>query len=240
MCKRCGKPTKKHAGRNTQYCSWACRYPDTTRPCEVCGTIFKPQPNSVGRFCSYACYGTSGIPASRLAAYQGPRRRAYALKRMCRNTMVIMRRHRVRMADYRQMVYGRSYRLVAAHDIECVVCGVTFFGKAMRYCSPCSVRRNRELKSRAKARRRAAKRGVTKSERFTATEIYERDGYRCHLCKRKVRRNVVVPHDLAPTIDHLIPIADGGMDTRRNVATAHFRCNWERKAGGTVQLRLVA
>jgi 5-methylcytosine-specific restriction endonuclease McrA len=39
------------------------------------------------------------------------------------------------------------------------------------------------------------------------------------------RKTEVVPHSLAPTIDHLIPLARGGGDTPANVATAHFICN---------------
>jgi len=51
-----------------------------------------------------------------------------------------------------------------------------------------------------------------------------------------------VPHPLAPTIDHLIPLADGGSDSPANVATAHFLCNstkGERHGGGGDQLTLI-
>jgi 5-methylcytosine-specific restriction endonuclease McrA len=44
---------------------------------------------------------------------------------------------------------------------------------------------------------------------------------------------------MAPTLDHLVPVSAGGVHTRANVATAHFRCNIQRQTGGTVQLRLV-
>jgi hypothetical protein len=223
VCKRCGKALPSKDTRN--YCSWACRYPDTTRPCEVCGAAFRPTPGSVGRFCSYACYGDS-------------RRKAFHVS-SAKRIKAWMWRYRVSSrAFYISLNGAPRTRLVLPHAIECPDCHSIFIGKWVRYCAECSIRRGREHKRRAKARRRAAKRGATESERYIATEIYQRDGYRCHLCKRKVRRNVVVPHDLAATIDHLIPISDGGTDTRRNVATAHFRCNWERNTGGMVQLRI--
>jgi hypothetical protein len=77
-------------------------------------------------------------------------------------------------------------------------------------------------------------------ETFTSEEIFERDRYRCHICKRKCRRRAaVVPDPLAPTIDHLIPLAKGGEHTRANVATACFQCNSVKgDRGGGEQLAL--
>jgi len=50
----------------------------------------------------------------------------------------------------------------------------------------------------------------------------------------------VVPHPKAPTIDHIVPLAQGGDDTRDNVQLAHFECNWrKRDAGESEQLRLI-
>ncbi|WP_410666040.1 HNH endonuclease [Amycolatopsis sp. lyj-84] len=47
----------------------------------------------------------------------------------------------------------------------------------------------------------------------------------CQLCGKKVRTDVVVPHPLAATIDHVIPLARGGRHEMSNVQTAHFLCN---------------
>lgn len=75
---------------------------------------------------------------------------------------------------------------------------------------------------------------------YRPVQIYERDGWRCHLCLGRIKRTAVVPHPLAPTIDHLIPIADGGPDAPSNVRAAHFLCNARRGTGGDVQLLLLA
>ncbi|MBF6368413.1 HNH endonuclease [Nocardia puris] len=70
--------------------------------------------------------------------------------------------------------------------------------------------------------------------------MFERDRWKCHLCKRKVRRSAVVPHPLAPTIDHVIPLSKGGTHEPANCATAHFRCNYtKRDCGGGEQLALL-
>jgi 5-methylcytosine-specific restriction endonuclease McrA len=55
--------------------------------------------------------------------------------------------------------------------------------------------------------------------------IYERDEWRCWLCGDAIPRDVVVPHDLAATVDHVTPISKGGLHTPLNVRAAHFICN---------------
>jgi 5-methylcytosine-specific restriction endonuclease McrA len=67
--------------------------------------------------------------------------------------------------------------------------------------------------------------------------VFERDGYRCHLCKRMTLRTAAVPHPRAPVIDHLIPLGPGA-DARHNVATACFLCNSMRRDVGPAQLIL--
>lgn len=72
------------------------------------------------------------------------------------------------------------------------------------------------------------------------SKIFERDGWRCQLCRKPVRRTAVVPHPLAPTLDHIVPLAAGGLHEPANVQTAHFICNSVRGAGGVAQLRAFA
>jgi 5-methylcytosine-specific restriction endonuclease McrA len=79
-------------------------------------------------------------------------------------------------------------------------------------------------------RRRARKRG-NGWEPVDVLAVFDRDGWRCHLCGRKVKPTEA-------SIDHLIPIADGGPHSYANVATAHLSCNIRRGRRGAVQLRL--
>lgn len=69
--------------------------------------------------------------------------------------------------------------------------------------------------------------------------IFERDGWRCHLCGKMTDRAKMHPHPMAPTIDHLVPKVDDGGNDAANLATAHSRCNSVRRQYGTVQLRLI-
>lgn len=87
-------------------------------------------------------------------------------------------------------------------------------------------------------RRRAAKRGGV-SEPYTTAEIAARDRFICRLCGKRVAMKQVVPHPKAPTVDHIVPVSEGGDDTRANVQLAHFVCNSVKGARGSQQLALI-
>lgn len=74
---------------------------------------------------------------------------------------------------------------------------------------------------------------------MTLAELGDRDGWRCHLCRRRVDRRLVSPHPMSGTFDHLIPVADGGTDAPVNLALAHRECNTRRGRRGAAQLQLV-
>ncbi|MDI9885916.1 HNH endonuclease signature motif containing protein [Streptomyces sp. HNM0645] len=77
------------------------------------------------------------------------------------------------------------------------------------------------------------------SEPYTLAEIAERDKGRCGLCGGRVAMKQKVPHPKAPTIDHVVPVSEGGDDTRANVQLAHFVCNSVKGPRGSQQLALI-
>jgi hypothetical protein len=90
----------------------------------------------------------------------------------------------------------------------CAGCGGSFvaLGLQHRYCSPvCGKRvwRRNGDRGDASARRRARKKGAFVA-RVVRMKIYERDGWRCQLCGKAVRRKAQVPHSLAPVLDHIV------------------------------------
>ena len=121
------------------------------------------------------------------------------------------------------------------NERRCGNCGKPFDWRGTQaFCSP-------ECKRRARMDRRQQRRAriyERPREFFTSLEIYERDGWTCQLCGKKTLRREGVPHPLAPTIDHIIPIARGGSHTRINVQCAHFQCNVRKHARPRGQLRL--
>jgi 5-methylcytosine-specific restriction endonuclease McrA len=133
-------------------------------------------------------------------------------------------------------------------EAVCGTCGETFLFVSTtnkpKFCSPRCLNRSpasRAAQKAAKRRRRARKRGAV-CVRYVPTDIFDRDGWRCQLCGRKVKRTAAVPDPLAPTIDHIIPLSAGGADAPANVQCAHFECNWrksDRTGPNGDQLRLL-
>lgn len=75
---------------------------------------------------------------------------------------------------------------------------------------------------------KARKRGAL-VEVFTRKEIFERDGWQCHICRTAIDPKVAYPHPLSASIDHVVPLVRGGTHSRSNVAAAHFTCNASKK-----------
>lgn len=87
--------------------------------------------------------------------------------------------------------------------------------------------RYRELVLEAQHRRRARKAGG-QVVKYNRTAIFERDDWMCWLCERPIERTLRFPHPFCATIDHVLPICQGGADSPDNVRAAHFRCNQRR------------
>lgn len=125
---------------------------------------------------------------------------------------------------------------------DCTVCGRLF---ATRYtihtCSPeCTDTKRRRDRLAARDRRRALQRDAFVEPVFRHL-VFERDGWRCHLCGGRIHRAAAVPHPKAATLDHVIPLAAGGTHEPLNCRAAHFLCNSRKgHAGGGEQLLLLA
>lgn len=66
---------------------------------------------------------------------------------------------------------------------------------------------------------------------ITWRALGRRHGWDCHLCGKPVLQKAGTAHEpWGGTVDHLIPIVDGGTHTWDNVALAHRRCNISRGA----------
>ena len=52
-------------------------------------------------------------------------------------------------------------------------------------------------------------------------KIFERDGYKCHYCKKQLTR-------FSATLDHIQPVSKGGDNSYANLITACLHCNSER------------
>jgi 5-methylcytosine-specific restriction endonuclease McrA len=124
----------------------------------------------------------------------------------------------------------------------CKKCGTDFpasAGAGKRYCEPCADANHKAATKAHQGRRRAVERDSS-SEQFFNHEIFERDGWKCGICRKRVNRRLKYPHLGSATLDHVLPVSLGGAHTRANVQLAHWGCNHRKNnRGGGEQLALV-
>lgn len=122
--------------------------------------------------------------------------------------------------------------------VSCKVCGSparrTLCGSAE--CNAENDRRKARERRRLKpASHVAAKRQSDRTRRmrkrnnlvvkYNHIEIAERDRWRCSLCGKRIDAKARHPEPLALTMDHIIPVSQGGDDAPYNVRACHSVCN---------------
>lgn len=79
--------------------------------------------------------------------------------------------------------------------------------------------------TKARHKRRALKLANT-VENFSPTEIFERDGYICQICKIKTRPDIKSQyHPKRPELDHITPLSRGGEHSKLNCQCLCRTCN---------------
>lgn len=79
------------------------------------------------------------------------------------------------------------------------------------------------LKGAAKAAKRRCRMRLVTAETVDLQRIVARDRMRCHICRKKVRKDEL-------HFDHVIPIAAGGTHEEANIAVSHATCNLKKHA----------
>jgi 5-methylcytosine-specific restriction endonuclease McrA len=191
--------------RNRQ--AWQRRKLRDAKParCRQCNKEFTAWSKDDPAYCSRVCYQQSQTPASCPIPWK-----------TCRCGAVYVNHRRAHCPPP-----PPAPRIMAL----CGYCdGVMEAYPYQRYCSRACRRRF------DKDRRRALVRGAF-VETVDRAKVYERDGWRCQVCGDCVPQDADVPHPLAATVDHVVPLAGGGEHSYANVQLAHFICN-SRKSDG--------
>ena len=71
---------------------------------------------------------------------------------------------------------------------------------------------------------RALKR-TTKIEPINEKIVFMRDGWVCQHCKKRADKRFKHPNPMCASLDHIIPLSEGGTHTYANVQLAHLGCN---------------
>lgn len=206
-----------------------------TCTCETCARLFTwAGASRPAAYCSEMCRPSIAHPTSR--PRQPLRTVACAVCSVAFRTNRIQEHCSPACAMVGKRRYDRAYNARRPKPARSCACGSPLNGRRLK-CDTCRLTRS-QVRRLDKRRRRALKLGVP-TERYTLAEIAQRDQRMCQLCRKRVAMTKVVPHPKAPTIDHVVPLAEGGNDLRSNVQLAHFLCNCTKSHRGTQQLALI-
>lgn len=178
------------------------------------------------KYCSHECSYDARFGADRPRdQYSGltkaERDALVASRRQCdaRRKRADARRHRAMRRAERAKAGTRGSGVMCAG--RCIRCGEPFVRRCTTPTGHCSKRcYQRDRHAARRALRRSP--GASTVSRW---QIFERDGWACHICGGPVARDATVPDPAAPTLDHVVPIARGGDHSEGNLKTAHFYCN---------------
>lgn len=120
--------------------------------------------------------------------------------------------------------------------VECKECGAIFSTTKPNavYCSPdCGRRSANRSSSRRKDRRIAKNKRIDRG--ITAMSLYTRDNGVCWICggmcdpnDKQTINGTIICGNMYPSVDHIVPVCEGGEDSWENVRLAHRICNTRR------------
>ena len=188
-----------------------------TIKCETCGHVFEHSMVSIRHgavtICPACVERKKKEQQERIAAEKAER------ERISKENRERKRRDQERERDARK------------RTAVCPECGISFITYKPRAvcCSPeCSKRRanSRHDKRIAKDKR---------IDKITVKELYKKDAGICWICGGKcnlddyiTRDGTIICGDNYPSIDHIVPVCEGGADAWNNVRLAHRGCNLAR------------
>lgn len=196
--------------------------------CKGCGAIIFNAPTGRTRlWCKKSC-------ASKFYRRSAREPRAVSCE-VCGSAFDVGKRKRYCSADCsvegnrRRALRTAELARVSRPETKLIVCG--WCGDALEVSSSSLASRLYHDACRVKAtrhrnRKKTVKRqGARTVERIDVYEVAERDLSVCHICGVEVDLSLARSSRMGPTLDHVIPISKGGLDSLENVRLAHWICN---------------
>jgi hypothetical protein len=214
--------------------------------CQYCEKEYKPQRHSKGMYCSHQCKNRHqrNVPLGELPEYLKPKqlRQKPFRQKPCKICGVISnraycsrecelecgrRQSREKLRQYKPIL--ETKKKCADCNCEFTVKYITSHEKRIR-CAVCQRKRNRANHCNGSNEQRAKRAGVV-YQYINKEKVFERDGWRCHICKRKTpKRYMGTYHNRAPELDHVNPLAVQGPHTYENVRCCCRECNGNKGA----------
>lgn len=233
ICQQCGNVFIKAIG-NEKYCSAECRTAANKeskrisdrerwhrthiiekRICTVCGAEFVPK-RPTQETCSHKCYDKQRTIKQYCNGLTGEEREAYKRESKRKNLEKAMQARKANAKPPKERTWYTG---------TCKVCG-----KEFRTLNPAQVTCSKECGKRysnARKQHRIPKAQLIDKD-ITLEALYRRDAGVCYLCGKLCdwddRHGNIVGANY-PSIDHVIPIARGGLHSWGNVRLAHHGCN---------------
>lgn len=252
-CQHCGQVMTGHKRKfcdgNCRYAAHRARVTSARTPvpsstCPWCGNTVQPI-REEHSFCSTACRNRF-VYFNRLKSKEpsvcqlchepffpkAPDRTCFC----CRDHYFQFRRingkHSFRSAPWesRGTPAATAYQAAPLKEYECSICKKMYLttrtrrGNDKRACSAACRQALIAWKHKIANRLREA-RMLASHEPYDPLAIFERDGWKCHLCGIRTLRSQSFPHSHYATIDHVVPLAKGGADAPSNVKCCCFNCN---------------
>lgn len=121
--------------------------------------------------------------------------------------------------------------LVASKSARpCLHCGTIITPDRRSDASYCSVKCNDAAHAVTRKMAKRSGKRARSGELVSRFYIGDRDGWRCGVCGGKVARDRKHPDPLAPSVDHIVPLARGGTNDLANLQISHLRCNLGKRA----------
>lgn len=186
--------------------------------CKKCGTLFNRSMISVRK-------GACSCPTCRKMKQNKLREQREEDRR---NKEKEKEEKRIRKEERRRELEAERERNRALRYHPCPVCGTMTTNQ--KYCS--SKCRNKANNSAKDARRRKKIADAMVDKDITVMGLFRRDAGVCYICGGRcnaedftVIDGTFIAGDWYPSIDHVVPLAKGGLHSWDNVRLAHRRCN---------------
>ena len=189
--------------------------------CKVCGEVFNRSMGSI-RHGKVACPTCMAAEA---------KRRAKIKKAKVEERKAEAERLRIEREQIKAEREAERERIRIERIHPCPVCGTAT--DRPKYCSKkCGQKVANQM---GELRRRNLIQAAMVDKDITVEGLYRRDNGVCAICGKPcnledyvVRDGTKICGDWYPSIDHVIPLAKGGLHSWSNVQLAHRRCNWEK------------
>jgi 5-methylcytosine-specific restriction endonuclease McrA len=244
----CGTEIAKRfkSGKPHKHCSPQCNWMAASRKaghqplkrvgvhqCQHCRVEFKPRCSDRTTYCSRECAFAAKAETPSCTVWTG-----YCVE--CR-TAIVARRSRLYCGDACAKI-AHPYASTAPEIKVCKVCASSYAPPRSKtrqtdFCSAkCKLSARAAQKRIGRSKRRAIELRAT-IERVDPFTVFDRDGWRCQMCKVKTPKAKRGSYDNdAPELDHIIPLSKGGEHSYRNTQCSCRKCNSDKSDSPRGQL----